>query len=90
MRLHQRKQTQLNDSVSKIADDELLECSFQPGLNTSASQLDTHKRDRARLGTFNLLFEQSKKPKQRIESLKILRDSKELEELRQKPEINTM
>lgn len=90
MRLHQRKQTQLNESVSRIADDEMTECSFQPGLNTSASQLDTHKRDRARVGTFNLLFEQSKRPRPKVESLKVLQDSKELEELRQKPEINTM
>lgn len=90
MRLHQRKQTQLNESMSKVVDDELLECSFQPGLNISASLLDTNKRDRERVGTFNLLYEQSKKPNHKVESLKVLRDSRELEELRQKPEINSM
>lgn len=90
MRRHEIKRSRLNDSAAKLEEAELAECSFHPGLNDSASLLDNKKNDRTKLGTFNLLYDQARQPKERVESLKVIVDSKELEEMREKPQINIM
>lgn len=90
LRLHEKKKALLNESLNKVVEEELQECSFQPGLNSSSAFLDRDREVRERIPTHDLLYGLSKQPKKKLENLRIMIDSKEVEEVRQKPEINIM
>ena len=75
-----------NISQVKSAEQELAECSFQPRINYQKETRQDSLRER--LGTFQLLFEQSQRPKQNIETLRQMLEEQELSELRPVPEIN--